>query len=126
MGPRGVCNDSVGFAERAKTEEREVWAMMGTVGNIAGVILCRTHYIKMPGNSGFEEIWAVRLNRKTSPGDCGIWITDRTTSQVYRHIVAGDPNSCLVFIVSAYKVSHDLDSWSGIATLLSRPFSSAR
>ena len=47
------------------------------------------------------------------PGDCGAWIVDSTTNELYGHIIAGDPNSCLAYIIPAYKIFDDIRSKLG-------------
>jgi hypothetical protein len=42
------------------------------------------------------------------PGDYGAWILDKKTNQLYGHIVAGDPHSCLAYIIPTHKVFEDL------------------
>lgn len=45
--------------------KQEVWAATGTTGLVKGVILCNPYFLKMPGTTHFEEMWAVNLERKT-------------------------------------------------------------
>lgn len=49
----------------SKIKERKVFAATGTTGTVTGVMLRNPHFIKMPSSSSFEEMWAVRLERKT-------------------------------------------------------------
>jgi len=98
--------------------ETEVWAATGTTGPVKGTLIKNPYFIKMAGSETFQENWAVRLERDTMPGDCGSWVVDATTGEIYGHIVAGDPMSSLAFIIPAYKVFDDIKKRHGIEPLL--------
>jgi hypothetical protein len=98
--------------------ETEVWAVTGTTGPVKGTLIKNPYFIKMAGSKTFQENWAVRLERDTMPGDCGSWVVDATTGEIYGHIVAGDPTSSLAYIIPAYKVFDDIKRRHGIEPLL--------
>lgn len=53
------------------------------------------------------------LTGRTVPGDCGAWIVNAITGDIYGHIVAGDPVSGMAYIVPAHKVFDDVERRHG-------------
>ncbi|KAL8721480.1 MAG: hypothetical protein Q9181_007694 [Wetmoreana brouardii] len=107
----------------AKPDQSTVWAVTGTTGLVKGTILENPYYIKMNGSSTCQEMWPVRLERDTIPGDCGAWVVNATTGDIYGHIVAGDPVSGLAYIIPAFKVFDDIERCLGARpSLLSDAF----
>ena len=93
----------------SEADESEVWAVTGTTGLVKGTILESPYYIKLNGSRKCQEMWPVRLERDTIPGDCGAWVVNAATGLVYGHIVAGDPMSGMAYIIPAYKVFSDIE-----------------
>ncbi|KAL8824110.1 MAG: hypothetical protein Q9191_005290 [Dirinaria sp. TL-2023a] len=60
-----------------------------------------------------STVWAV-----TVPGDCGAWVVNADTGDIYGHIVAGDPVSGMAYIIPAYKVFADIERRHGIQPTL--------
>ena len=56
--------------------------------------------------------------RRTVPGDCGSWVVNAETGDIYGHIVAGDPISGLAYIIPAYKVFDDIEFRFGVRPVL--------
>ncbi|KAK0511993.1 hypothetical protein JMJ35_005121 [Cladonia borealis] len=100
--------------------ECPVWAATGTTGCVQGTMMRQPHYIKMEDSETFQEMWAIKLDRNTKPGDSGAWVVDRA-GQLYGHIVAGDPMLGLAFIIPACKIFEDINSRFGGETLLCPP-----
>lgn len=51
-------------------------------------------------------------------GDCGSWVVDALTGDVYGQIVAGDHLQHLAFIIPAYKIWEDIQNCFGTLPLL--------
>ena len=47
------------------------------------------------------------------PGDSGSWVVDATTGDLFGYIMAGDPSSCMAFIVPAHKVFDEIEQRFG-------------
>jgi hypothetical protein len=47
-------------------------------------------------------------------GDCGAWVVDAATGDIFGHIVAGRPGSHQAYIIPAYKVMADIAKTTGI------------
>lgn len=43
------------------------------------------------------------------PGDCGAWVVNAVTGNIYGHIVAGDPMTGMAYIIPAHKVFADIE-----------------
>ena len=50
------------------------------------------------------SIWPICKLTKPVDGDSGSWVVDATTGNVYGHIVAGDPNTEIAYVVPARDV----------------------
>ena len=90
-------------------QECEIWAATGTTGSVKGTILKTPFYTKLEHSQTFQEMWTVRLDRKTMHGDCGAWVVEASTGRICGHIVAGCPITGLAFIIPAYKVFDDIE-----------------
>ena len=96
-------------AVASRVEESPVWAVTGTTGLVKGTIIRNPYYIRMHGSHTCQEMWPVRLERDTMPGDCGSWVVNADTGDIYGHIVAGDPVSGMAYVIPAYKVFADIE-----------------
>ncbi|KAL8789111.1 MAG: hypothetical protein Q9195_006977 [Heterodermia aff. obscurata] len=109
-----------------KPDESKILAVTGTTGLVQGTIFENPYYIKMNGSSKCQEMWPVRLDRDTIPGDCGAWVVNANTGLIYGHIVAGDPVTGMAFIIPAHKVFSDIEHRFGTRPTLSTEQSGAQ
>ncbi|KAL2039880.1 hypothetical protein N7G274_007283 [Stereocaulon virgatum] len=93
--------------------DRSVFVATGTTGSVGGSIMKNLYFIKTGRSRTFQEMWAVRLDRRTILGDCGAWVIDALTGDLYGHIVAGCATSDLAFIIPARKVFDDIETRFG-------------
>lgn len=98
--------------------ESDVWAATGTTGSVSGIILKSPVFIKMERSQRFQEMWTVKLDRKTMQGDCGAWVIEASTGNICGHIVAGCPTTGVAFIIPAYKVFEDIEHRLGTTPVL--------
>ena len=90
-------------------DNSSILALTGTTGCVKGIILDNHCYMKVHGSRTFQEMWQVRLERRTQDGDSGAWIVDETTGKIHGHIVAGDPGSNVAFIIPIHSVFKDIE-----------------
>lgn len=107
--------------------ESKVWAVTGTTGLIRGTIFRSPYYTQLEGSCTFQEMWAVKFDRKPMQGDSGAWVIDAVTGALYGHVVAGDPATDMAFVIPAYKVFDDLELRFGTKPLISmKPTANSR
>ncbi len=72
--------------------DREVVLVSGLGGLKPGKISTSTSYLNMGLSTRATETYklTLNLNSKLDPGDCGSWVVDIKTCEVYGHIVALD------------------------------------
>lgn len=62
-----------------------------------------------------SNVLELLLIQKAVPGDCGAWVVDSVTNKLFGFIIAGDPHSCIGYIIPAYKIMEDISSQLGKA-----------
>lgn len=102
--------------------EREVLLATAKSGTLQGVLLTNSYYIKMAGSNHYQKMWPVQLNAKIVPGDCGAWVVDAQTGQLYGHVVAGNPALNRAYIIPAIEVFRDIQRTCGGRVALPRSF----
>jgi hypothetical protein len=51
-------------------------------------------------------------------GDCGAWVVEASTGDIFGHIVAGRPGSHQAYIIPAYKVIADIENTTGLPPII--------
>ncbi|KAH7416641.1 hypothetical protein BKA64DRAFT_636042 [Cadophora sp. MPI-SDFR-AT-0126] len=89
--------------------ERKVLAVTGFNGIVPGVMSKIPTFMMLPGGDSFEEVWTVAFkDGNIGYGDCGSWIIDDETGDLYGHIIAGSPESSVAFIMPASTIRSDI------------------
>jgi len=84
--------------------DAEVVTVTASGGKIKGRLSGTPSYMRLPGKRIFQEVWTARLERSLAPGDCGSWLTDASSGELYGHIVAGSPTEGVAYIIPACQV----------------------
>jgi hypothetical protein len=79
-----------------------VVTLTGSGSLLKGTISGTPTYKNTPGSSRFQELWTVRLDGKLEEGDCGSWVVDPESGDLFGYIVAGSPEPGVAYIISAY------------------------
>ncbi|CZR59773.1 uncharacterized protein PAC_09667 [Phialocephala subalpina] len=103
----------------AATQNTAVLALTCSAGLLRGTISGTPTYSNRPGSSKFQELWTARFDGKLADGDCGSWVIDAVTGNLFGHIVAGSPDSGVAYIVPAFRVFEDARTRFGLELELS-------
>ena len=91
-------------------------------GALSGTLSGCPTFMKSTGCNTFQEVWTVRLKGSLSNGDCGSWVIDAKTGDLYGHIVSGSLLSGVAYIVPAFQVLDSIKQFLGESVdFLSRP-----
>jgi peptide-N4-(N-acetyl-beta-glucosaminyl)asparagine amidase len=91
-----------------RPKDVEVIAVTGSAGRLGGRLCGTPTYMRLAQSKSFQEVWTVRLNGRLAKGDCGSWIFDSKTGELYGHIVAGSPDTGVAYIIPANQVFKDI------------------
>lgn len=103
----------------AATRNTPVLALTCSADPLRGIISGTPTYSNRPGSSKFQELWTARFDGKLADGDCGTWVIDAVTGNLFGHIVAGSPDSGVAYIVPAFRVFEDARARFGLELELS-------
>ncbi|KAH0541248.1 hypothetical protein FGG08_004253 [Glutinoglossum americanum] len=104
------------YAESVATggpKDVEIVTTTGSAGLLRGRLSGTPSFMRSSRSKSFQEVWTARLNGRLARGDCGSWITDAQTGELYGHIVAGSPDTGVAFIIPAYQVFDDINKRLG-------------
>ncbi|KAI0536202.1 hypothetical protein GGR58DRAFT_476173 [Xylaria digitata] len=62
-------------------------------GNIQGRLSATPLYARGPNDRAFQKMFCANFSDTLEKGDCGSWVIDTDTGDLYGHIVAGSPSS---------------------------------
>ncbi|KAH7364784.1 hypothetical protein BKA65DRAFT_144371 [Rhexocercosporidium sp. MPI-PUGE-AT-0058] len=94
--------------------EAKVLAVIGSAGILEGTLSGTTSYRNQPGSTKFQEIWTVRLVGQLTEGDCGSWVVDSITGDLFGHIIAGSPKSGVAYVLPAQQIFDDAPNRYGL------------
>jgi hypothetical protein len=81
---------------------------------LEGIISGTPTYKNIPGSNKFHELRTVRLDGKLEEGDCGSWVVDAESGDLFGHIVAGSPESGVAYVIPAYEIFQDARDTFGL------------
>jgi hypothetical protein len=91
-----------------RPKDIEVTAVTGSAGRLSGRLSGTPTYMQSAQSKSFQEVWTVRLNGRLAKGDCGSWVFDSKTGELYGHIVAGSPDTGIAYVIPANQVFKDI------------------
>jgi peptide-N4-(N-acetyl-beta-glucosaminyl)asparagine amidase len=77
-------------------------------GTITGTMSGTSLYVRIPRSSLFQEVFNVHFDARLDVGDCGSWVIDAESGDLYGHIVAGSPDSGAAIVVPFAPVFLDI------------------
>ncbi|KAK4221172.1 hypothetical protein QBC38DRAFT_505122 [Podospora fimiseda] len=82
-------------------------------GVIEGKIHGTPIYSRHPLGSHFLSAFKVSFHLPLEVGDCGSWVVNAETNELYGHIVAGDPGLGTAIVVSFQSIFEDIECRTG-------------
>lgn len=96
------CSNKHAFATAPRVSR--VWTTTSSKGRIDGILSEDFHHIRFPHCKEFTRVFVANFAGQLTPGDCGCWVRDVGTGQLYGHIVAGSVDGGQVLIVPIISV----------------------
>ncbi|KAH8900527.1 hypothetical protein GQ53DRAFT_624949, partial [Thozetella sp. PMI_491] len=93
-------------ASRIEPQPREtaVAVLTASAGWVKGHLSAYSTYSRLPRSATFMDTFTAKLDRPLAPGDCGSWVYDDSTGNLFGHIVAGSTSSGTVMVMPARAV----------------------
>lgn len=79
-------------------------------GIITGVMSGTPLYARLPNGSIYQDVYNVLLDSRLEAGDCGSWVIDAESGDLYGHIVAGSPDSGAAIVIPFARVFEDIEA----------------
>ncbi|KFY12433.1 hypothetical protein V492_03884 [Pseudogymnoascus sp. VKM F-4246] len=99
---------------RDATFDVRVLVFTGSEGVVEGSLSTVTSFSLNSNSHKFQPLLMVRrLAGKFSDGDCGSWVFDKETRDVYGHIVSGYPSTGTAYIVPSVQTFEDIQQRIG-------------
>jgi len=73
-----------------------------------GTISSASSYLRLPYSTCFQELYTAYFNDPLEVGDCGSWVVDAATGDLFGHIILGDPVRGSAYIVPATATFNDI------------------
>ena len=94
--------------EARSPRDADVITVTASGGSLRGRLLLGRSF-KIYGKENYsQELWTVELKGKLAVGDCGAWVFDAATGELYGHLVAGNTDRGFAYIVPAHEVFKDI------------------
>ncbi|OCL07581.1 hypothetical protein AOQ84DRAFT_408648 [Glonium stellatum] len=87
-----------------KPKDAKILAVTGSAGVLEGRLSGTPSFWDDPGSLISRQFWTVRLKGRLLNGDCGSWVVDAETGDLYGHIVAGSPSNGVAYIVPTCQI----------------------
>ncbi|KAH8734454.1 hypothetical protein BGZ61DRAFT_411806 [Ilyonectria robusta] len=78
-------------------------------GTLTGVMSGTPLYARLPNSRLFQDVYNILLESQLEAGDCGSWIIDAESGDLYGHIVAGSPDSGAAIVIPFARVFEDIE-----------------
>lgn len=93
-----------------KPKNANIVTVTGSAGVLEGYLSGTPSFWNVPHSSILCQFWTVRLAGILSNGDCGSWVVDAETGDLYGHIVAGSPSNGVAYIVPTCQIQDYLEN----------------
>lgn len=104
-----------------RPRDSHVLSVTGSAGLLKGTMSGTPSYKTIPGSKRIQELWTVRFEGKLVTGDCGSWVVNAQSGDLFGHIIAGSPESGVGYIVPAYQILEDVKTRFGLDLELYTP-----
>lgn len=106
---------------RNEPRETSVLTLSAKSAPLTGRLMATPSFITSGASHQTQELWTVQLYGILESGDCGMWVVDAQSRELYGHVVAGSPNTGVAYIIPAYQVFDDAKRHLGRINLPSPP-----
>lgn len=103
---------------RSGPRDAGVIAITRSAGLTTGQLSGTPSFMHLPGCKTFQEVYKVHMDGPLEQGDCGSWIVDNESGNLYGHIVAGCPDLCVAYIIPAFQAFDDIQQRLGEELIL--------
>ncbi|KAH7143602.1 hypothetical protein EDB81DRAFT_721965 [Dactylonectria macrodidyma] len=79
-------------------------------GTFTGLMSGTPLYARLPNSNVFQGVYNVLLDSRLEAGDCGSWVIDAESGDLYGHIVAGSPDSGAAIVIPFARVFEDIET----------------
>ncbi|KAG4288697.1 hypothetical protein FPRO06_03519 [Fusarium proliferatum] len=79
-------------------------------GTLTGDMSGTPLYTRLPNSSMYQEVYNVLLDSRLEAGDCGSWVIDAESGNLYGHIVAGSPGSGAAIVIPFSRVFENIEA----------------
>lgn len=79
-------------------------------GTLTGVMSGTPMYARLPNSSLYQDVYNVLLDSRLQSGDCGSWVIDAESGNLYGHIVAGSPDSGAAIVIPFARIFEDIEA----------------
>ncbi|KAM0241627.1 hypothetical protein ACHAPO_001318 [Fusarium lateritium] len=79
-------------------------------GTLTGVMSGTPMYARLPNSSLYQDVYNILLDSRLEAGDCGSWIIDAESGNLYGHIVAGSPDSGAAIVIPFARVFEEIEA----------------
>jgi peptide-N4-(N-acetyl-beta-glucosaminyl)asparagine amidase len=98
----------------ADSKPRETRILSATSrGILSGILSGTPVYSRFPRSTQFLMTFRVDFQSPLEVGDCGSWVVDAETGDLYGHIVAGSPESGVAIVVPFEPILDNINSRTG-------------
>ncbi|PFH60327.1 hypothetical protein XA68_11138 [Ophiocordyceps unilateralis] len=77
-------------------------------GTLTGCLSGTSIYSRLPYAAKFQEVYYVVLDSRIQKGDCGSWVIDSESGDLFGHVVAGSPDAGAALVVPAAPIFQDI------------------
>ena len=100
---------------------RDVRIVSPTSRGVLGGFMSGTPlYIRAPCSQRFQDVYNIFLDAPLESGDCGTWVVDAETGDLFGHIVAGSRDSGAAVVMPFVQIFRDLDARTSVYPCLPR------
>ncbi|EXJ63273.1 uncharacterized protein A1O5_11594 [Cladophialophora psammophila CBS 110553] len=82
----------------------DVFCCTASGGLLTGTLDGTLSHIRLPNSSTFHEVYEIQFDAPLAQGDCGSWVLDAGTGDLYGHIIAGCEREGIAYIMPARDV----------------------
>lgn len=70
-------------------------------GTVGGILSGTPSLVRFPHSKTYTEVYVARFDQPLVEGDCGSWVRDAVTGNLFGHVFAGSPTSGLTMVMPA-------------------------
>ncbi|KAH7120443.1 hypothetical protein B0J13DRAFT_680698 [Dactylonectria estremocensis] len=79
-------------------------------GTVGGILSGTPSLVRLPHSKTYTEVYVARFDQPLVEGDCGSWVRDAVTGNLFGHVFAGSPTSGLTMVMPACSVFEQVRS----------------